>query len=174
MQNNIRNFFLANIIIFSLLTSQATAETNLTPDRVYFPIASKHFDVDSRDFGLAEWNELNYGVVLTWEDRGSAKIDLGAGAFKNSFGDFSLYLSAAKMFPVMNSNFEVGFFGGFADYKTNATHMKTQLGGSNVVVLAGLIGQYKNIFFQILPSGTQKGSRLGFVALTGATFSIGN
>lgn len=61
---------------------------SLAPDRLYFPLASQHFNMDPLDYGVDSWNEFNPGVIVTWENR-ALTLDYGIGAFYNSFEEVS-------------------------------------------------------------------------------------
>ena len=35
------------------------------PDRVYLTFSARHLNIDPTNFGRAQWNEANPGVILT-------------------------------------------------------------------------------------------------------------
>ena len=143
----------------------------LAPDRAYIPLTAQHLNIDPTQFGRTDWNQLNPGVILAWEDRWLG-LDYSVGAFKNSFDDTSAYLTTAKFWD-LSPDLSAGLVVGLADYHANARFISTQIGTSGWVVTGGPQMIYKNAFLQIQPV-PQTNGQLGAIVIGGLTFDLGD
>ncbi len=150
----------------------ATPGLGLGVDRITFPLASRHVNIDPTNFGRAAWNELNPGVLLTYADRGRLGLDYTFGGFINSYDDFSIYAGVGKEW-IIAGDLTFGATIGVANYHDNARLIATQIGDSDFIVTGGPTMGYRNLFVQIQPAGRQAGGGYGAVVVTGVTFPLG-
>ena len=117
------------------------------PDQVSILLGSEHVNA-SRDF-----EEVNPGVFLIWTEAGlGGRVDLGFGAFRNSYGDGSLALYSAL--PIWREEvWGIDIFSSLAWYPGNGDEFSIAIG--DIVPIAGLQGRYRNFFVQAIPSGGQ-------------------
>lgn len=158
------------VVLFSFIVAfaQIVEANGLVPDRIYIPLASKHFKVESEEFGVNSWNEINPGLVLSWEDRfASLDLDLNFGVFKNSYNDWSSYVSLSKFWD-LSEEVAFGTFLAFADYHSNSDYFDFKVGDYAMVL--GFQLNAKNLFFQVQPVPTDNG--IGAVFATGVSFGF--
>jgi hypothetical protein len=117
------------------------------PDRLSVLLGSHHVNA-ARDF-----KEVNPGLFLTWEGAAWAgRLDLGAGVFRNSYGDGSAVGSVAL--PMLAGDaWSVDAFAALAWYPGNGEQFDHAAG--DIVPLAGVQARYGNVFMQTLPGGGQ-------------------
>lgn len=151
--------------IFATGASVSVAQEWL-PNRLYIPLASYHHKVDSQSFGLVSWNESNPGMVFSWEDR-LAGLDFSAGLFKNSYSDWSTYISMSKLWDIQE-NISIGAFISLADYHEKSTYFDYKIGDYAVIVGAQV--NIESIFFQIQPVPVDSG--IGAVLASGLHFQL--
>lgn len=131
------------------------------PDRVSILLGSEHLGA-TRAF-----EEVNPGLVLTWsnvllDDR----IDIGLGAFRNSYGDGSAVVTSAL--PLWRrETWSVDLFGALAWYPGNGDRFTHAMG--DVVLIGGAQARYRNLFVQAIPAG---GSGADAVVSFGLTFAL--
>lgn len=115
------------------------------PDRVQLLLGSHHFGA-SQDF-----EEFNPGLFLIWSEAlWRDRLDFGIGAYRNSYGDGSLAVSAA--YPILRrANWGLDLFGALAWYPGNGDRFSHAIG--DIVPLAGLQARYRAVFVQAIPSG---------------------
>lgn len=145
----------------------------LAPDRAYLTFGSQHLNVDPADFGLVRWNEVNPGLILTWEDRGPWGLNYSLGAFQNSFADLSLYAATSRTWAIGTAGWRLGWVLGLANYGDNARFVRSQIGQSGWIVTGGAQIEFRNFFVQIQPAGTQRGGGQGAILVTGISFALG-
>lgn len=143
------------------------------PDRVYLTFSARHLNIDPTNFGRAQWNEANPGVILTWEDRGLLGEDFSLGAVINSYDDPAIFASIGKLWDLGDSDWRLGYVLGVANYGQNARLIGSQIRSSDWIVIGGAQIEYRNLFFQLQPAGTQPGGGYGAVLVTGLTFPLG-
>jgi hypothetical protein len=68
----------------------------------------------------------------------------------------------------------LGYVLGVANYGRNARLIASQIGSSDWIVIGGAQIEYRNLFFQLQPAGTQRGGGYGAVLVTGLTFPLGD
>ena len=145
----------------------------LAPDRVYLSFGSRHLNIDPTQFGRAAWNEINPGVIFSWQDRGRLGFNYNLGVFQNSYADATAYLGAGNTWALGNGDWRVGWVLGLAHYGTNAALIRSQIGTSGWIVTGGAQLEYRNLFVQLQPAGPQRGGGQGAVLVTGLTFDLG-
>ena len=153
-----------------LILATSVSADGLTPDRLYVPLGSYHYNLTPPNPGQTSWNEFNPGLVFTWEER-LATLDYSIGAFYNSYEDVSAMVSVGKFWDV--GQVSLGGVVTFADYGDNARHFDVTLGNSNVVVLPAIQMNYRNAFVQLVPAPDFNGNS-GAVVGFGLTFALGN
>lgn len=131
------------------------------PDRISVLIASEHVGA-TRTF-----EEVNPGAFLVWEEiLWKNRLDVAAGAFRNSYGDGSAAVSAA--YPVARGDiWSFDLFGALAWYPGNGHQFSHAWG--DMVPLAGVQGRYGPLFMQAIPAS---GSGADAVLSFGLTFSL--
>ena len=136
--------------LLSLLAAPAAAQ-----DRISITLGSHHTD-DSY-----EWEEVNPGVFLTWEDR--AGLDLSVGAFRNSFGGPSL--AAVAGVPLTDwQHGGLSVFGGLAYYPGHGDAFLVRAG--DVVPMLGLQVRHGPVFVQAMPGKIEPPEVILAVGLT--------
>lgn len=126
------------------------------PDRVSILIGSKHF-------GGSNFNEVNPGVLLTWE---GPVVDVTAGIFENSYGDMAPSVLASV--PVLTwGTGEVSIFAGLAYYGQRAARMKYSAGG--LIPVGGVQIRQGYGFLQVMPSD---GKPVDAILAFGLTFPM--
>lgn len=131
------------------------------PDRASVLLGSHHVNA-SRNF-----EEANPGLFLTWSGAmWQNRLDLGFGAFRNSYGDGSLAVTTA--WPIArHESWGIDLFGALAWYPGNGGQFSHALG--DMVPLAGVQARYRNLFMQAIPSG---GNTADAVISFGLTFGL--
>lgn len=118
----------------------AAASPAAAQDRLSITLGSHHTD-DSHD-----WEELNPGVFLTWEDTGP--LDLSLGAFRNSFGGPSVAAVAALPLAEWQDG-QLAVFGGAAWYPGHGDEFLVHAG--DLVPMGGLQVRHGPVFVQLMP-----------------------
>ncbi|WP_299354172.1 hypothetical protein [uncultured Shimia sp.] len=155
--------------LLGLLTATSASADGWSPDRLYIPLASYHYNLTPPNPGQTSWNEFNPGLIFTWEER-LWTLDYSAGALLNSYEDVSALFSVGKFWDV--GQVALGAVVSFADYGDNSRHFDVTLGSSDFVVLPGVQLNYRNVFVQLVPApqfNGESGAVFGF----GATFALG-
>ena len=132
------------------------------PDRVSFLLGSRHIDAAS------EFNEVNPGVFLTWEDAvWEGRLDASVGAFHNSYERVSL--AATLAWPVWEPApwAEVALFGGVAYYPEDGRRFAVHAG--DLVPLGGVQWRAGNVFGQVIPLD---GVEADAILTVGVTFAL--
>jgi hypothetical protein len=156
---------LASIATLLVLSTSAQSD-GISPDRFYLSLVSYHAGIEPKIFGREQWNEVNPGVVLTWEDR-ILKLDYSAGLFKNSFDDFSTYFSVSTFFYT-REYLSIGGYLALADYGENVIYFPATIG--SFAAIPGLQINYLNTFVQLQPAPQE--NNLGGVLVFGFTSSF--
>ncbi len=114
------------------------------PDSVALMLGSHHL-------GASGFEEVNPGVFLNWHGRAfNGKVDLGFGAFRNSYGNGSIALTSA--FPlVRNEDWGLDLFTALAWYPGDGDRFRHAIG--DFVPIAGLQARWRNVFVQAIPAG---------------------
>ncbi|SFP86543.1 hypothetical protein [Tranquillimonas alkanivorans] len=141
MKNALRTFALSLIALIGLAASAAAAD--FAPDRLSLLLGSKHVNA-----GM-EFQEVNPGVFLTWEDRTALDLEFTVGAYQNSYSKASTALVVGQNWSLAEE-LEVGLFGGLAHYPEDGRTFGVHAG--DVVPMGGVQGRYKNMFIQVMPS----------------------
>ncbi len=147
--------------VAALAIAATSTAAQAGPDRVSILLGSHHVGA-TRDF-----EEFNPGIILVWDElvwRG--RLDLAAGAYRNSYGDGSLALSLAYPF-VRTEDWGLDLFGGVSWYPGNGDQFSHAIG--DAVPIAGLQARYRNVFVQAIPAGGQSADA---VLSFGLTFSM--
>lgn len=131
------------------------------PDQVSILLGSEHIGA-TRSF-----EEFNPGVVLTWKQAlWKNRLDIGVGAFRNSYGGGSVVITTA--YPLIrNENWGLDLFAALATYPGNGDQFRVSWG--DVVPIGGLQARYRNLFIQAIPGG---GSSVDATLSYGLTFSL--
>lgn len=161
-----KNALLALLILSSPTAAMAGSPlTDLIPDRVYLPLASHH-TMPPETFGHERWQEINPGLILSWENRGPGSVfDIGLGVVRNSLGIVSPTVSLGVIGSISES-FDLGVTGSLVYYGGSAKLQEGHI-GNGVFLVPALQARYKSGFAQLIPS------RDGAVGLVGLTFAIG-
>lgn len=139
---------------------------DLTPDRVYIPLASHH-TVPPEKFGHEAWEEVNPGVILSWENVGPGNVlDLGVGVVRNSSGITSPTVSLGLVKGI-SEKIDLGVTGSLVYYGRGGDFSDGHVGGG-VFLVPALQARYDFSFGQLIPTPD------GFVGLFGLTFAIGD
>lgn len=143
----------------TVLLSATTAVSG--PDQISILLGSHHVGA-TQDF-----EEFNPGIILTWrEAMWQNRLDIGVGAYRNSYGDASVVVTTA--YPLFRSEtWGLDLFGALATYPGEGDQFSHSIG--DVVPIAGLQGRYRNLFVQALPSA---GSSADATVTYGLTFSL--
>lgn len=82
---------------------------DITPDRVYLNLASKHFGIGENIFGVNDPNEINPGIGLAWDNkRKTASVSLGI--FRDSFEQPAITLGVSRAIGIWDeSRFVAGW-----------------------------------------------------------------
>lgn len=135
------------------------------PDRVYMPLASRHA-MPPEAFGHDRWEEVNPGLVLSWENRGPGRaVDLGVGVIRNSLGIVSPTISIGVS-GALTDKFDVGVTGSLVYYGAEGDLASGHVGGG-VMFVPALQARFGAGFVQLIPTPE------GAVGLAGLTFPIG-
>lgn len=131
------------------------------PDQISILLGSHHVGA-TRDF-----EEFNPGVILTWRELlWQNRLDVGIGAFRNSYGDASVVVTSA--YPlVRNQTWGLDLFAALATYPGEGDQFSHSIG--DVVPIAGLQARYRNVFVQAIPGG---GRSVDAVVTYGLTFAL--
>lgn len=105
------------------------------PDRISVLVGSRHVP-------SGNYEEFNPGIFLGWEDRRGNYWDVGA--YRNSYGDVSV---AGTYGWELGRGFSV--VAGVAYYPDAERHFKYH--ASNLIPIAGVRYEYKNVFVQAIP-----------------------
>lgn len=114
------------------------------PDSVAILLGSHHV-------GASGFEEVNPGVFLSWHGAAfGGRVDLGFGAFRNSYGDGSVSVNAT--YPLMRTpEWGIDVFAALALYPGEGDQFAVSFG--DVVPVAGLQGRWRNFFVQAIPGG---------------------
>ncbi len=129
----------------SLLPAAAPAG----PDSIAVLLGSSHVGAES-SLGLEEFNP---GVFVNWHGAAlSGRVDLGFGAFRNSYDGFSVAVNAA--YPLTRRpDWGIDVFAALALYPGDGDRFAHAIG--DIVPIAGLQFRYRNAFVQAIPAGGQ-------------------
>lgn len=121
----------------------------------------------SHHVGGSGFEEVNPGLFVTWEEVAlGGRVDLGTGAFRNSYGGFSLSVNGT--YPLIRSpDWGVDLFAALAWYPGDGDQFAHALG--DLVPIAGLQARYRNVFVQAIPSG---GDRVDATLTYGLVFAL--
>lgn len=148
--------------VFGAVMAALTAVSAMAgPDRVSILLASHHVNATQG------FEEINPGLFLTWTGVAwKERLDLGLGAYRNSYGHGSLAATAAVPL-VRKESWGLELFGALAWYPGDGDKFRHAMG--DVVPLAGLQARYRTLFVQAIPSsGTSTDGVLSF----GLTFPL--
>lgn len=112
------------------------------PDRISVLLGSQHPGAN------VTFEQVNPGIFLTWEDRGSLGLDYSLGLYRNSYGRVSVAGTAAL--PIIERGaFQAALFGGLAVYPGDGDQFAVHAG--DVVPIAGVQARLGDGFVQIMP-----------------------
>jgi hypothetical protein len=119
------------------------------PDSVAVLLGSYHVGADS-SLGLEEFNP---GVFVNWHGAAlGGRVDLGFGAFRNSYDGASVAVNAA--YPLVRTpDWGFDLFTALALYPGDGDRFAHAIG--DIVPIAGLQVRYRNVFVQAIPAGGQ-------------------
>lgn len=149
---------------------EGAERSRVQPDRLYVVLGSHHFGIDPAGFGRTAWNEINPGVVLSWEKR-FLGLNYQLGAFVNSFAQTGGYVSVAKSWD-LKSGSSIAAVMSLADYGANSQYFPVELGNSNWVLIPGIQYNRNKVFAQWWPS-PQAGKPWAGVLSVGLRFPVG-
>lgn len=114
------------------------------PDSVAVLIGSHHV-------GGSGFEEFNPGLFLNWHGAAfGGRVDLGVGAFRNSYDAFSLAVTGS--YPLYRTpDWGLDLFAALAWYPGDGDRFAHSLG--DLVPIAGVQLRYQNVFLQAIPSG---------------------
>lgn len=130
------------------------------PDSVAILLGTHHV-------GASGFEEVNPGVFLTWQGAAlQGNLDLGFGAFRNSYGNGSVAVTTA--YPIVRTpDWGIDVFGALAWYPGDGDQFALAVG--DIVPIAGLQGRYGNVFVQAIPGG---GGSVDATLTYGLTFQL--
>lgn len=156
-------------VVLLALSVAAAAAQDWRPDRAYVTLGSYHAGLAPADFGITRWNEVNPGIVFSWEDR-FLGLGYSAGGFINSFGEASPYFGISKLWQI-GEGLALGPFLSVSNYGANSRHFPSRIGSSDFVVFGGVQANYRNAFVRIQPAPRPGGGIAG-VFVGGVTFGL--
>lgn len=147
----------------AVVTGVSAISAQAGPDRLAILLGSHHINA-TQDF-----EEFNPGAFLIWEGAMLKNtLDLGFGAYRNSYGDASVAVTTAL--PIKrNEVFSLDLFGAIAVYPGEGDQFSHSAG--DVVPIIGAQARYRNVFLQAIPAG---GEGTDGVLSLGLSFDLNN
>ena len=144
-------FWILTVISVLANGGAATACQPLQPDRIAVLLGSRHVNAQ---YGFEEFNP---GVFLAWH---CDVVNVRMGVHRNSFANPSASVSFTSEFLSLHAGgFNMHPFVGGAYYPKNGNEMPVSIGGSNVILVAGLEFTHDDVplFIQFLPGDSDIG-----------------
>lgn len=129
----------------SLAAQLATAlPAQAGPDSVSLLLGSHHV-------GASGFEEVNPGVFVNWHGVAfDGRVDLGFGAFRNSYGRGSVAVTAGLPM-IREPEWGLDLFSALAWYPENGDQFNLAVG--DIVPIVGVQARWRNAFVQAIPGG---------------------
>lgn len=129
--------------LFGSLLS-AAVPVHAGPDSIAVLFGSHHV-------GASGFEEANPGVFLSWHEVAfQGRVDLGFGAFRNSYGRGSVAVTA-NLPMIREDDWGLDVFSALAWYPDNGEQFSHSI--EDIVPIVGLQARWRNVFVQAIPGG---------------------
>ncbi len=139
------------IYLICMLFPLTLKAQDLTPDRVYLNLATKHFGMGEEIFGINGPNEINPGFGLAWDSQ-FENVSYNIGLYRDSFTQPTLTMGISRM---MASFDEFKFIAGLSVTKSLSGDQEFEFADGTQIVEARFYAwpylqlEYKNMYTQL-------------------------